>query len=312
MTGATGFVGKRLVEKMREAGYTVIRAVRHSGFGEGVVVGDIDGHTAWRQALQGVDVIVHLAARVHLMKDQASDPLSEYRKTNVDGTINLARAAAEQGAKRFVYLSSIKVNGEKTDIDHPFTAGDQAQPQGDYAVSKWEAEQALMALSQQSDLEVVIVRPPLVYGPGVKANFYRMMRIVSKAFPLPLGSVQNRRSLIGLDNLVDFIMLCVSHPKAANETFLVADDEILSTPELLRRIAALRGVRCHLVGFSPSLLKILSKIFRKEAMVSRACDSLVIDDAKARELLGWQPRVSVDKELRRTMAAFAEASDEQA
>ena len=311
VTGATGFVGSRLVVKMSEAGFSVIRALRRAGSVEGVVVGDIDGQTDWREALQGVDVVVHLAARVHIMDDQASDPLAEYRKTNLDGTLKLAEAAVEQGVRRFVYLSSIKVNGESADADHPFTEADTPQPQGAYAVSKWEAEQALMAFAQRSGLEVVIVRPPLVYGPGVKANFQKLMGIVAKPYPLPLASVNNRRSLLGLENLVDFIVLCVTHPEAANEVFLVADAEAPSTPELIRKIAALRGMHCRLVCFPPALLRLAGKILHKNAMVSRVCDSLVIDAAKARELLGWQPRVSLDEELQRTLIAYAEASDSQ-
>jgi UDP-4-keto-D-QuiNAc 4-reductase len=307
ITGATGFVGNRLAQRMVDEGFTVASALRKPGQVAGVVVGEINGETDWKEAVSGVDIVIHLAARVHVMHDLSVDPLAEYRKTNLEGTMQLARAAVEHGVKRFIYLSSIKVNGEIAGMDEPFTEAGPAQPQDAYALSKWEAEQALVDLSQKTRLEVVIVRPPLVYGPGVKGNFYKLLQVVAKQLPLPLGSVRNRRSLLALENLIDFIVLCAKHPKAANELFLLADEEALSTPELIRRIAAMMDKRTHLIRFPLTLLKAMAFMFRKQEIFSRVCESLVVDVSKAQELLGWSPPVSMEQELKRTIVAHNEA-----
>jgi len=248
ITGATGFVGRGLCARLTAEERDVRCAVRQpSSTANSVVVGDIGPDTSWELALNGVDTVVHLAARVHIMEDTADDPLAEFRRVNVVGTLNLARQAAAAGAKHFIFLSTVKVNGEETlphpnplplgeGMTHPFTEQDVPHPQDPYGVSKDEAEEGLRRLAEETGLAVVIIRPPLVYGPGVKGNFASMMRWMSKGIPLPLGSIHNQRSLVALDNLVDFIITCFDHPAAANQTFLVADGEDLSTTELLRRV----------------------------------------------------------------------------
>jgi nucleoside-diphosphate-sugar epimerase len=226
VTGATGFVGSRLCGLAKERGFKVRRSGRHSGNNKDVITREIGPDTDWSGALKDVATIVHLAARVHVMVDKALDPLSEFRRVNVDGTVNLARQAGQAGVRRFVFVSSVKVNGESTKPGKPFTIGDPPNPQDFYAMSKLEAEQSLRRMERETGLEVVIIRPPLVYGPGVKANFLRLMQGVQKGMPLPLGLVRNKRSLVALDNLVDLIMTCIQHPEAAGKNFLVSDGRI--------------------------------------------------------------------------------------
>ena len=241
VTGANGFVGVALCAELRRRGYAVLAAVRsvHAEFadGERTVVNSMDQETDWSNALSNQNVVVHLAARVHVMADSASDPLAEFRRVNVHATMNLASQAAAAGVKRFVFLSSIKVNGELTPSERPFVESDTPHPQDAYGVSKFEAEQGLRQLAAVTGMEVVIIRPPLVYGPGVKANFAALMRAVQQGWPLPLGAIHNQRSLVALDNLVDFIVTCTTHQEAGNQTFLVSDGQDLSTPELVRGLA---------------------------------------------------------------------------
>jgi nucleoside-diphosphate-sugar epimerase len=254
-----------------------------------------------------VDQVVHLAARVHIMNEKCSGQLAEFRRVNVEGTLNLARQAAAAGVRRFVYLSSIKVNGEFTQEGRPFTADDAPAPEGHYGVSKYEAEQALRQIAADTGMEVVIIRPPLVYGPGVKANFESMMHWLARGVPLPLAAVtQNRRSLVALDNLVDLIMTCLSHPAAANQTFLVSDGEDLSTAGLLRRMGAALGHPARLFYVPPSMLKLGSQVANKPGIYQRLCGSLQLDITKTRRLLGWTPPVSVDEGLRRAAEGFRE------
>jgi nucleoside-diphosphate-sugar epimerase len=248
---------------------------------------------------------VHLAARVHLLNDKSFEPLTEFRSVNVDGTANFARQAAAAGVRRFVYLSSIKVNGELTEVGHPFTADDAPAPEDPYGLSKHEAEQALRQIAADTGMEVVIIRPPLVYGPGVKANFESMMRWLARGVPLPLAAVtQNRRSLVALDNLVDLIATCLSHPAAANQTFLVSDGEDLSTVDLLKRMGAALGCPARLFHLPSGLLKLGAALVRKPGIYQRLCGSLQLDIAKTRQLLGWSPLVSVDEGLRCAAEAF--------
>lgn len=303
VTGADGFVGRRLASVLSQD-WRVVRAVRAAIEPGSVGVGDIDSTTDWRRALVSGGTVVHLAARVHLARDSAADPLAEYRRVNLAGSLALARQAAEMGVRRFVYLSSIKVNGEATAPDEPFRADQAVAPQDAYAVSKLEAEQALRALSAASDMEVVIIRPPLVYGPGVRANFLAMMRWLRRGIPLPLGAVDNRRSLVGLDNLVDLIATCLRHPAAANQTFLVSDGEDLSTTELLRRTAAAMGRPARLVPVRPAWLEALAALGGRRAVAHRLLGSLQVDIGKTRQLLGWTPPVGVDAELAKTVADF--------
>ena len=237
ITGATGFIGRNLCKQATKEGWSVRPAVRHSGILGGVVVGDLAENIDWSSVLEGVDIVVHLAARVHVMQDSVSNPLEEFRKINTEATLNLAQAAAESGVKRFIYLSSIKVNGEITDNESVFTEKDEFIPTDPYALSKYEAEQGLLILAEETQMDVVIIRPPLVYGPGVRANFLSMMKWVYKGIPLPFGAIQNKRSLVALDNLVSLILVCIKHPAAANQVFLVSDENDLSTTELLTIIS---------------------------------------------------------------------------
>ena len=238
--------------------------------------------------------VIHLAARVHVMSYASKSPLEEYRKVNVRGTLNMAQRAASAGVKRFIYLSSIKVNGEETAPGMPFTAEDNPAPIDYYAISKYEAETGLRKLAHETGMDVVIIRPPLVYGPGVKANFLRMMQLLRRGMPLPFGAINNVRSLVALENLVDFIILCIEHPAAANQIFLVSDGEDLSTTELLRRLAKALGIPARLLPLPTIVLKIGAMLIRKSSIARRLCGSLQVDISKSRELLGWSPPCSVD------------------
>lgn len=272
---------------------------------EAVAVGSLSSETDWTASVKDVDQIVHLAARVHVMNDKSPDPLAEFRRVNVEGTAALARQASAAGVRRFVFLSSIKVSGEFTEVGEAFTADDVSAPEDPYGVSKHEAEQLLRQISAETGMEVVIIRPPLVYGPGVKANFESMMRWLARGVPLPLAAVaQNRRSLVALDNLVDLIVTCLNHPAAANQTFLVSDGEDLSTAELLKRMGAAMGHPAHLFYLPPVLLKLGATILNKLGIYQRLCGSLQLDIAKTRDLLGWTPPVSVDEGLRRAVGGF--------
>lgn len=308
VTGATGFVGSRLCQRIIEDGGKVRQVSRYPGKRDGIVVSDLGPGTDWSIALENIDCVVHLAARVHVMHDMAADVLAEFRHVNVDGTLNLARQASEMGVRRFVFISSIKVNGEQTPPGEPFVASDIPSPQDPYAVSKWEAEQGLFNLANETGMEVVIVRPPLVYGPGVKANFLSMMRWLSKGLPLPLGAIHNRRTLIALDNLVDLLISCMHHPAAANQVFLAGDDEDLSTTDLLRRLGLALGKPVRLFQVPVVVLETLAKMVGKQSIAQRLCGSLQIDITKTRQVLGWTPPMSVDDGLRKAAAGFMESA----
>ena len=268
------------------------------------VVGDLAADTDWAAALDGVDVVVHAAARVHVMNDDAADPLAEFRRVNVEGTLALARQAARAGVRRFVFLSSIKVNGEGTAPGRPFTADDAPAPVDAYGVSKLEAEQGLFALARDSSMQIVIVRPVLVYGPGVKGNFISMMRWLHRGVPLPLGAIDNRRSLVALDNLVDLIVVAMRHPAAAGRVFLAADGDDLSTTMLLRRTAAALGRRARLLPLPATLLRLPARLAGREAMADRLIGSLQADIGAARTHLQWSPPVAVDAALAETARHF--------
>ena len=307
ITGVTGFVGSALVHRLRADGVGVRGAVRRevasSGSFEPVMVGAVDRATEWANALTGVDAVVHLAARVHVMDEPEADPLVAFRRVNVEGTLRLARQAAETGVRRFVFVSSVKVNGEETPVGQPFRETDQPGPGDPYGVSKREAEDGLLALSAETGLEVVIIRPPLVYGPGVGANFGSLLRWVHKGVPLPLGAVtQNLRSLVALDNLVDLIVTCLEHPAAAGETFLVADGDDVSTAGLLRKVGNALGRPARLVPMPVWMLRAGATALGKREMARRLLGSLQVDASKAREVLGWVPPVSLDEGLRRAVA----------
>jgi len=260
--------------------------------------------TNWLIALSGVRAVIHTAARVHVMGNFAGDTLAEFRRVNVAGTLNLARQAVDAGVRRFVFISSIKVNGEQTLPGRPYAADDVPAPVDPYGISKHEAEQGLRQLAQETGMEVVIIRPVLVYGPGVKANFYSMMRWLYKGIPLPLGAIHNQRSLVALDNLVDLIVTCVDHPAAANQTFLVSDGEDLSTTELLRRTAAALGKPARLIPVPAWVLQASARLLGKEDFAQRLCGSLQVDISKTRSLLGWSPPIIVDEALYKTAQHF--------
>ena len=315
VSGATGFVGRALIDKLIfDRIYEPIAAVRkiqkNNFFNCPVLqIGELDqlGQITTLSSFKNnnIDVVVHAAARVHVMKDNSSDPLAEFRRVNVDGTMQLARQAATAGVKRFIFLSSIKVNGEFSDPGHPFTPNQVAAPSDPYGVSKHEAEMGLKALSGETGMEVVIIRLPLVYGPGVKANFLSMMNWLQRGIPLPLGGVtKNRRSFIFLGNLVDMIVACINHPAAANQTFLVSDDEDLSTTALLERMALTLGRPLKLIAVPAVLITLGAKLIGRSDISQRLCGSLQVDIKKTKDLLDWSPPASVGEGFRQTAAHF--------
>jgi nucleoside-diphosphate-sugar epimerase len=308
VTGGSGFVGSAVIaQALSDSTWEVRASVRnhapdHAGV-EQVLVGDLSAQTDWRRAVTGVDTIVHTAARVHVMHDRNADPLNEYRRVNVEGTLNLARQADDAGVRRFIFLSSIKVNGERT-LFQPYTADDAPAPLDPYGISKFEAEQRLRRIAQETRMEVVIIRPVLVYGPGVKANFHTLMRWLYRGVPLPLAAISNRRSLVAIENLVDLLLTCARHPAAGNQTFLVSDGEDLSTPTLLRRLSHALGRPAKLFPVPTALLTTGARILGRGDAAQRLCGSLQVDISKTRELLDWSPPVNVDTTLKRTAQYF--------
>jgi len=314
VTGASGFVGQALVARLAaDPEHTVRAGSRSSGsaLADGVArvqVPPLDAAGDWRAVLQGVDVVVHLAARVHVMQDRAQDPLAEFRRVNVQGSLALARQALQAGVARFVFVSSVKVHGEATEPGRPFHADDTAHPQDAYGQSKLEAETGLRELARgSSSMQWVIVRPPLVYGPGVRANFGALARAAASGWPLPLGAVHNRRSFVALDNLVDLLVLCGTHSAAANQAFLVSDGCDLSTTELLQRLARAQGRQARLWPVPVAVLEWGARLTGRHAMLQRLCGNLQLDIAKTRALLGWAPPLAVDEALRRMVAASGQA-----
>lgn len=303
LTGATGFLGNRIATALHsKPDVNLTAAVRRRteiSAAHIVEVQDLDANTDWSTALTGQQVVIHAAARAHIMKDEVADPLAEYRRVNVDGTLNLARQAATAGVKRFIFISSINVNGEQTPLGRPFTADDIVTPKSFTGISKWEAEQGLQQLASETGMEVVIIRPPLVYGPGVKGNFASMTKLVAKGLPLPLGAIHNQRSLVAVDNLVDLIITCIDHPAAANQVFLAGDGQDLSTTELLRGVARAMDKPSRLIPVPSSLLMLGAALLGKKAVAQRLLGSLQVDISKARNLLGWEPPVSVEEGLKR-------------
>lgn len=305
ITGATGFIGTRLSEVLTRRGFETCAALRSHcrledvASREKIIVGNINSGTQWQEALRGIECVVHLAGRVHVMEEDSCDPLAEFRETNSAGTKRLAEEAVAAGVRRFIYLSTVKVNGESTSLGQPFTEKDHPKPQDAYALSKWEAEEGLFKCARNTGMDVVAIRPPLVYGPGVKANFYRLVELLSKRIPLPLGAIDNKRSLVALDNLVDLLVTCVTHPAAANQIFFAGDGKDLSTTELLRGLGKALGTPACLFPVSQRGLKFGLRMVGKATMAQRLCSSLQVDTSKAEELLGWIPPTSVDEELER-------------
>lgn len=309
ITGSTGFVGAALVKQLASLMTCQVRAlVRSKGvvFAESVTpvyVGS-DYLTSGNVPLTGVDVLIHCAARVHVMSDASSDPLSEYRKINVDGTLNLAKQAAQSGVKRFIFISSIKVNGEETQVGTPFTPEDIPAPSDPYGVSKMEAEQQLMSLGKEIGMEIVVIRPVLVYGPGVKANFRSMMSWLNKGWPLPLGAIRNQRSFVALENLIDLIITCIEHPGAANQVFLASDGYDMSTTQLLKQLGEALGRPARLIPVPVSILVRAASLLGRRSAAQRLCGSLQVDIRKSRDLLGWSPPSTVENALRKTASNF--------
>jgi len=304
VTGANGFVGRGLCAQLITTGHAVKPVVRSkAGLPSEAVVGDICSTTDWRRALEGCNAVVHLAARVHMMRAGAHDQLALYREANTNATVNLARQAAEARVQRFVYVSSIKVNGEGRDA--PYRETDAPAPEDAYALSKWEAELGLHRTAQETGLEVVILRPPLIYGPGVKANFQRLIQAVARGWPLPLGAVRNRRSLLYLGNFVDAIRLCVEQPGAAGQTFLLDDGEPVSTPDVVRALARAMNRPARLLAVPVGVLQCAGTLLGKRAEVARLTGSLYVDSSAIRSSLGWKPPFSMEEGLAATVADMA-------
>lgn len=303
VTGAGGFVGRALCQALAHEGMTVVPVVRDQPVSDQIALGDIGPETDWTRALEGCQVVVHLAARVHRLYDSADGALALYRQTNVQATEALARAAANAGVKRFIFVSSVKVNGEST-AGVPFTEDDPPRPQDPYGMSKWEAEQVLHRVSAETGLEIVILRPPLIYGPGVKANFMRLMQWVDQGLPLPLASVANHRSMLSLENFVNALLLSVSHPAVAGRTYLLSDGEDVSTPQLIRVIAAAFGKKPALWSLPSSLLQLIGFLLGKANEIERLLGSLQIDSSRFRRETGWIQPVTLEQGIERTVAWY--------
>jgi nucleoside-diphosphate-sugar epimerase len=310
LTGSNGFIGTFFCSYAIKHALNVRAASRkikinfsHSSVNF-IFLKDLNSSTEWSDALDMVDVVIHLAAHVHVLNDAEVDPLNAFREVNVDATLNLARQAFKAGCKRFIFISSIGVNGAMTFIGKTFSENDPPSPHNAYAISKWEAEQALLNLAFETGLEVTIIRPPLVYGNNAPGNFGKLSRAVQKGWPLPLGAVHNQRSLIALDNLVDFIITCMNHPNAANQTFLVSDGQDLSTTELLKGMAKAAGVPSRLLPIPVWALQTAASVLGKGDVIQRLCGNLQVDISKARNLLGWTPPISVEEGLRRAMKSI--------
>jgi len=319
ITGANGFIGRKLCAILKEKGYFVRGAVRNnvrdvSGVDEYIQVGDIDESTDWQPALAGVDTVIHLAARVHIMNDPEADPVEAFRKVNVLGAERLARMAAKAGVKRFIFISSVKVNGEGCRdcfvasrlamTEGAYTEKDIPAPQDAYGISKRETEDRLAGIATETGLQVVILRLPLVYGPGVKANFKSLLKIAGSGIPLPFKNISNRRSFLYLGNLVDAIVACINHPRAAGETFLVSDGEDVSTPDLINLIARAMGKKAILFSLHPDILKALCKIVGKDEELEKLTGTLIIDSSKIRNMLGWQPPFTLEEGIKETVKYY--------
>jgi nucleoside-diphosphate-sugar epimerase len=303
VTGANGFVGKALCQSLMDLDYSLTAVVRNRRVLDEtntVSVGEIGPTTNWTAVLAGIDVVIHLAAQVHVMQDNIADSMSAYREVNTLGTLHLAEQAAALGVKRFIFLSTVKVNGESTLDSHAFKETHIPYPEDAYAVSKWEAEQGLLALAERTGIEVVIIRPPLVYGSGVKANFANMLKMVQNVYCLPLGGIGNRRSLVYLGNLVNLIVLCIHHPEAKNQVFFVSDDEDISTTELLKMCAAALGVNLRLFNLPEQWVAMAAKLLGKQAITQRLYGSLQVDISKVKRILGWSPPFSLAEGIQQT------------
>jgi len=310
ITGASGLVGSQIVRTLNiNVKHTPIAALRNLSHDlpentQSLLIEDLSSDNDWSGKLDNIDVVIHTAARVHVMNETTKDPLSEFRRVNVDGTLNLAHQASISGVKRFIFLSSIKVNGEFTKEGNPFSESDIPNPVDPYGISKFETELGLYNIAEKSEMEVVCIRPTLVYGPGVKANFLNMMCWLQKGIPLPFGAFHNKRSFVGLDNLVDLILTCIDNPAAANETFLVSDNEDMSTTELLKRVGSGLKRTPRLLPINQKVIEFGLTLLGKKDFAQRLCGSLQVDITKAKNILNWEPPFTVDKELQRTTEYF--------
>jgi nucleoside-diphosphate-sugar epimerase len=303
VTGASGFLGSVLLHRLRVQkafSRALVKAPAALPATETLIVGPLQSAEKLRRPLSGMDTVVHLAGHAHVMVKTRSDPLTAYRSTNVEGTRRLAEAAAEAGVRRFIFISSIKVNGERTE-GQPFSAFDVPNPEDAYGMSKAEAEQVLTDIGARTGVEVCIIRPPLVYGPGVKGNFARLMKLIERGIPLPFGAVENQRSLVSLDNLCDLIIQCIAHPKAADQTFLISDGEDLSTPELLTRMGEAMRRPARLIPFPLPVLRVAFSLIGRGAEYERLTGSLQVDIEHTRRTLDWSPPLSVAEGLRRVV-----------
>lgn len=310
VTGASGFLGRQVCAALEFAPDKHLRACIRKGRVEDLStyfeIPTIDSETVWDEALRAQDVVVHTAARTNVIKDEGAGSLAEYKKVNVDGTLNLARQAALNGVKRFIFISSIKVNGEHSLVGRPFAARDKPLPKSNYAISKYESELGLLKLAAETEMEVVIIRSPLIYGPGVKGNFSYLVNLVKRRVPLPFGLIKNKRSMIALDNLVDFILLIVDRarsPRAANQVFLLSDEEDVSTPSMIQLVAAAYGVHARLLPAPVFLMQLAGRLLGKPYLSASLFGDLQVDSSEARELLGWKPVVTMNEQLKK-MAEF--------
>lgn len=309
VTGASGLVGHSIVQTAVVKGWAVIGQSRSKSI-DGIFIfkSEISEDTDWGKALQGVDCVVHCAARVHQMKESIESPIDAYRAVNTCGTLNLARQAAKNGVKRFVFISSIKVNGEFTPSDAPFISQSNQVPTDPYGLSKYEAEKGLWDIAQETGLEVVVIRPPLVYGPEVKANFYSMMRWVEKGLPLPLGAIRNQRSLVFLDNLVDLILTCCTHPNAKGETFLVSDGYDVSTSQLLDSVSKAMGRPNRMLPIPMSWINFAARLIGKPQISQKICGNLQVDISHTEETLRWKPPYSFEYGIQKTVDAYLKSN----
>jgi len=309
ISGASGFLGHALSEQLIKTSIPFVGVYRGKHVGpcpnSTYMIDNLGVETQWLSGLTDITCVIHCAARAHIMNDESEDPLTEYRKVNTAGTLNLAKQAAQAGVKRFIFISSIKVNGESTTDNPAFTADDKRQPLDPYGISKSEAEEQLLGLAATTGMEVVIIRPPLVYGPGVKANFASLLNLVSKGLPLPFACINtNKRSMVSIYNLVDLIITCIDHPKAANQVFLVSDDDDLSTASMIRKLAKACGKSGWMLPVSIKLFQFVGKLSGKTDVINRLTGSLHVDISKTKTLLNWTPIMSVDEGFKKTADAF--------
>lgn len=301
ITGGSGFLGKSLIEELSSKDTNLVSVYRNKSITprQGFLIDSLNSQTDWTNAFLEVDVVIHCAARAHIMKDQSQDPITSFREINTFGTLNLARCAAKDGVKRFIFISSIKVSGETTSLGCPFKSSDEPNPTDPYAISKFEAEEGLKAIAEETGMQVVIIRPPLVYGPGVKGNFASLMKFTTKGLPLPLGAItRNLRSIVSVENLVDLIITCIEHPDAANQIFLVSDDHDVSTAELLNEMARADDRSSRLVPVPASLMQFAANLLGKGAVAERLFGSLQVDIEHTKKVLNWSPPISFSEGIR--------------